>query len=647
MIIKAVAGGGGRGTRAVFSEAEIEPAYQRCRSEAETAFGCGDVYVEQYIPRARHIEVQILGDLSGAVTHLGERECSVQRRFQKIIEVAPAPALDDELRYSIIEAAVRFAKSVGYTNLGTFEFLVDATGQAGAQPFVFIETNARLQVEHTVTEEVTGVDLVQTQILLAQGSTLHELGLDQTPTLRGFAIQARVNMETVRADGGIHPTRGTLATYEAPSGPGVRTDGFGYAGYHMLGAFDSLLAKVIAHSPRPDFAASVKRAARALSEFRIDGVDTNIPFLLSILAHPDFMSGRVHTRWVDEHIADLARTIESRPRHIEPPRAGAEAGFAGARVKSRDPLALFEHDAAMKAEQQAARLTDDEITDVIGPDGSTGIASPIQGMIVAINVAVGDEVRPRQQIAVIEAMKMEHVITAPRGGIVRKVTMTVGDVVREGFPIVFVQQTDVAADVVEAAEGLDLGHIRDDLRESIERHALTLDENRPEAVARRRKNAYRMPRENIARLVDPGSFSEYWPLVVARQHQRHAMDGLRKNTPADGVVAGTCSINGGLFDESRSRAVVVHYDYTVLAGTQGHRNHYKQDRMFRAGAPLPPAGRTVRRGRRWPSGRGLYRPACRDRHAHLYHFFATERACAARRYRQRAHLRRQYRACGM
>ena len=197
MIIKAVAGGGGRGTRAVFSEAEIDPAYQRCRSEAEAAFGCGDVYVEQYIPRARHIEVQILGDLSGTVTHLGERECSIQRRFQKIIEVAPAPALDDELRYRIIEAAVRFAKSVGYTNLGTFEFLVDVTGQADAQPFVFIETNARLQVEHTVTEEVTGVDLVQAQILLAQGSTLNELGLGREPTLRGYAIQARVNMETV------------------------------------------------------------------------------------------------------------------------------------------------------------------------------------------------------------------------------------------------------------------------------------------------------------------------------------------------------------------------------------------------------------------------------------------------------------------
>ena len=580
MIIKAVAGGGGRGTRAVFREEEIEPAYQRCCSEAEAAFGCGDVYVEQYLARARHVEVQILGDLGGAVTHLGERECSVQRRFQKVIEVAPAPALDDQLRYAIIEAAVRFAKSVGYANLGTFEFLVDATGHPGAQPFVFIETNARLQVEHTVTEQVTGVDLVQAQILLAQGRTLKELGLSREHTPRGFAIQARVNMETVGADGSIRPGSGTLAAYEAPSGPGVRTDGFGYVGYRTSGAFDSLLAKVIAHSPRPDFSASVTRAARALSEFRIEGVATNIPFLRNILAHPDFLSGNIHTRWVEEHVGELARPVEHRQRYVEPARAGVEAGFAGARVKSRDPLALFAHDAAMKAEQETVGQSEEELPDLIGPDGSAGIASPIQGLIVSIKVAEGDEVRRGQQVAVIEAMKMEHVITAPQGGIVRKVTMTVGDIVREGFPIVFVQETEVAGDIVEAAEELDLDHIRDDLRENIERHALALDENRPEAVARRRKNGYRMPRENIARLVDPDSFDEYWPLVVARQHQRHSMDALRKNTPADGVVAGMCSINGGLFDESRSRAVVVHYDYTVLAGTQGHRNHYKQDRMF-------------------------------------------------------------------
>ncbi len=583
MIIKALAGGGGRGTRVVLSAAEIEPTFERCRSEARAAFGREELYVEELVTRARHVEVQILGDRTGAIAALGERECSVQRRFQKIIEIAPAPHLDDGLRRRIIEAAVRLAKSVGYFNLGTFEFLVDVSGRAGAQPFAFIEANARLQVEHTVTEAVTGVDLVQSQIRLAQGRTLKELGLDRAETLapRGYAIQARVNMETIEPDGTVRPGGGTLSAYEAPNGPGVRTDGFGYAGYRTSGAFDSLLAKVIAHSPSPDFVDAAARSTRALSEFRLEGVATNIAFLRNVLAHPDFTGGKVHTRWLDEHLATLAAPGEQRQRFVPGTATPARgSGHAGAAVKSKDPLALFAHDASVKAERTAQVAVEDDAPDMTGPDGSLGVASPIQGTIVAINVADGEAVRAGQQVAVVEAMKMEHVIAAPHAGIVRGITMAAGDVVREGFPIVFVQQADVAGGAVAAAEEVDLDHIRDDLRENIERHALTLDENRPEAVARRRKNGYRMPRENIDRLVDPGSFDEYWPLIVARQHQRNTLDQLRRNTPADGVVAGMCTVNGDLFDETRSRAALVHYDYTVLAGTQGSRNHYKQDRMF-------------------------------------------------------------------
>ena len=582
MIVKALAGGGGRGTRAVLSADELDATFERCRSEARAAFGRADVYVEEFIPRARHVEVQILGDREGGIAHLGERECSVQRRLQKIVEIAPAPVLDDGQRRDVIDAAVRFAKHVGYTNLGTFEFLVDVSGRPGAQPFVFIEANARLQVEHTVTEAVTGVDLVQAQIRLAQGATLKDLGLDGAGIgrPRGYAIQARVNMETIGPDGSVRPTGGTLTVYEAPSGPGVRTDGFGYAGYRTSGAFDSLLAKVIVHAP--DFAGAVARCVRALGEFRLEGVATNIAFLRSILAHADFAAGRVHTRWVDEHMATLAAGgPDHRPRFVETARPVAnDGGFAGARVKSRDPLALFAYDGQVKAEQATADV-ENETPAPTGPDGSAGVASPIQGTIVAIDVAVGDEVRQGQQLLVIEAMKMEHVITAPHAGIVRGVTMAPGDVVREGYPLVFIQEAEVAAGATAAATGPDLNHIRDDLRESYDRHAFGLDENRPEAVARRRKLGYRMPRENIERLVDPGSFQEYWPLVVARQHQRNAAEALRKNTPGDGVVAGMASINGGaLVDEARSRAIVVHYDYTVLAGTQGHRNHYKQDRIF-------------------------------------------------------------------
>ena len=573
MIIKALAGGGGRGTRAVFSVRELDSAFARCQSEAAAAFGRPEVYVEEFIPRARHVEIQILGDRTGEIAHLGERECSIQRRFQKIVEIAPAPALDDGLRRQMTDAAVRFAKSVEYTNLGTFEFLVDVSGRPGVQPFVFIEANARLQVEHTVTEAVTGVDLVQTQIRLALGATLRELELDKTIEPRGFAIQTRVNMETIGPDGTVRPGGGTLTVYEAPNGPGVRTDGFGYAGYRTSSAFDSLLAKVIVHAP--NFPAAVGKSARALSEFRLEGVGTNISFLRNILAHPDFAAGTVHTRWIDENIAGLAVSGGQRQRFVEPARpAATDAGFAGARVKSRDPLALFAHDAQMKAEQ-AVFETEEET-----PEGAGGVASPIQGTVVAIDVAVGDAVRQGQQVAVVEAMKMEHLITAPHAGIVRSVTMAPGDVVREGYPIVFIEEAEVAGGAIAATAALDPDHIRADLQESYDRHAFGLDQNRPEAVARRRKLGHRMPRENIDRLVDPGSFKEYWPLVVARQHQRNTIEALRMNTPGDGVVAGMCSINGDLFHETRSRAALVHYDYTVLAGTQGHRNHYKQDRMF-------------------------------------------------------------------
>ena len=195
--------------------------------------------------------------------------------------------------------------------------------------------------------------------------------------------------------------------------------------------------------------------------------------------------------------------------------------------------------------------------------------------------------------------------------------------VREGFPIVFVKEAEVAGGAVAAAAELDLDHIRDDLRENIERHALTLDENRPEAVARRRKIGYRMPRENIDRLVDPGSFKEYWPLIVARQHQRNTMEELRKNTPGDGVVAGMCSINGDLFDETRSRAALVHYDYTVLAGTQGQPQPLQAGPDVRAGASLPPADDHVRRGRRRPARRGPHRPARRDRHEDVHDLLAA------------------------
>ena len=329
----------------------------------------------------------------------------------------------------------------------------------------------------------------------------------------------------------------------------------------------------------------MSRLTRALSEFRLEGVATNIAFLRNILAHPDFAAGHVHTRWLDEHIATLAAdgpSSASASWRRRRPRGAAMAGLAGAQVKSRDPLALFAHDAAVKAEQAHGRRRRGRGRDrSTGPDGSVGVASPIQGTIVAINVAEGDEVRQGQQVAVVEAMKMEHVITAPharhraRRHHARRATWCA-----KAFRSSSSRRPRSRAARSPRRQELDPITSATTCARTSSATRSTLDENRPEAVARRRKTGYTMPRENIDRLVDPGSFNEYWPLVVARQHQRNTMDELRKNTPGDGVVAGMCIHQRHLFDETRSRAALVHYDYTVLAGTQGHRNHYKQDRMF-------------------------------------------------------------------
>ena len=380
IIIKAVAGGGGRGTRSVTDKVDLEDAFSRCESEAKASFGIGDLYVEEFVEKARHVEIQILGDADGNVVHFGERECSAQRRNQKVVEIAPAPGLEKELVNDMVESATQFATMEGYFSLGTFEFLVDV-GSKEAK-FVFIEANARLQVEHTVTEEVMGVDLVKSQIQIAMGSSISDLKLDD-PSLRepsGFAIQSRVCLETIQKDGSILPSSGTLTAYEAPNGPGVRTDGFGYMGYQTSTAFDSLLAKVIVHSKSPSFGEAARKAERALSEFKIAGVKNNVSFLQNILSHEDFVDAKIHTRWIDEQAEILADQWTGPERFIAA-NADVEVGdgFAGARVDTSDPLALFNYDAEVKAAKPSSG-SEPSAAVIAGPDGSVGVSSPIQGL---------------------------------------------------------------------------------------------------------------------------------------------------------------------------------------------------------------------------------------------------------------------------
>ena len=595
MLIKAVAGGGGRGMRVVESADELEASFTRCASEAQASFGSDELYVEQFMPRARHIEVQIVGDGS-VVTQLWERDCSIQRRHQKLVEIAPAPELDSELRAAITAAAVRLAQAADYVSLGTFEFLVNLDPVPDQPGFAFIEANARLQVEHTVTEEVTGVDLVQTQLQIAAGRTLGDLGLTQAdvPAPRGYAIQTRVNMETMTADGMTRPSGGTLAVFEVPSGLGVRTDSFGYAGYKTSPRYDSLLAKVIAHSPSTNFDDAVARCYRALGEFRIEGVNTNIPVLQSLLKHPEFVAGNWYTRFLDDHVADLVAPDQTHERlFFETAPAASEAASAatngaapalqraGARVSGADPLAVLDYGKGGEPTVAggAAPTAAPVAMDIDTPEGTVAVAAPIQGTIISVDVAPGDEVRAGEQLLVMEAMKMEHVIAATENGVVHQVTVAAGETIFEGHPLVFITPGEVTEAAQEDEAEIDLDHIRPDLAEVLARHEITLDPARPDAVAKRRAKNRRTARENIYDLCDPGTFQEHGQLVLTPGTGLPVEEVIRKFS-TDGMVTGIGSVNGGLFDERIARTVILSYDYTVLAGTQGAVNHPKTDRML-------------------------------------------------------------------
>ena len=595
MMIKAVAGGGGRGTRAVLSADELDDAFARCESEARLAFGNGDLYVERLVARARHIEVQILGDGTGAVSHFGERECSIQRRYQKIVEIAPAPALAAGLRQRIIQAAVRMASAVDYRSLGTYEFLVDADDVSDGAEFFFIETNARLQVEHTVTEEVTGVDLVQAQLRIAGGATLSELHLEQdaVPAARGYAIQARVNMETMSEDGQTRPSGGTLSAFDPPHGPGVRVDTFGYAGYETSPRFDSLLAKVIGHSASPEFADAVSRTYRALAEFRVEGVSTNIPFLQNLLRHPDFRAGATYTTFVDDHIADLAKpgahpqrfvdAATPAPAPAEAPAASADAGLAGAQIDTSDPLAVLAFGQEERDRRDAEQRGGEEAAPAAtGPNGTVAQLSPMQGTVFSLLVAEGDAVRRGQTLLIMEAMKMEHEIAADFSGIVRRIDVSEGDIIVEGRPLLFIEEAEVGGGDVEAEVEVDLDEIRPDLQRILDRLDTTYDHSRQWAVERRRARGQRTTRENIGQLLDDGEpFLEWGQLALAAQLRRRTLEDLIEKTSADGMVTGVGIVNGDQFDEPESSVAVIAYDYTVLAGTQGSRNHRKTDRMLK------------------------------------------------------------------
>lgn len=520
ILLKAVAGGGGRGLRRVADPRQVEEAFARASSEAEAAFGQGTLYAEAWLPVARHVEVQLAGD-GVEVVSLGDRDCSLQRRHQKLVEIAPAPGLDPQVRAGLHGAAVAIGRAAHLKNLATVEFLVAPDGR-----FMFLEANPRLQVEHTVTEAVLGLDLVGLQLDLAQGARLADLGLATPPAPQGAAIQCRILFERLGIHGMVRPAQGRIEGLLWPAGPGIRVDHALATGLAVGPAFDPLAAKLIAHHPG-GFAQARVRLQRALASTVIDGVDSNLPLLRNLLARPEVAEGRLSTGLLDRLLPEL----------------GAEAS---------DP-------------------SDDA--------DAQEVTSPLAGRLVTL-AQPGEVVAAGRPLAVVEAMKMEHELPAPRALKVTARFAHPGDMVAEGGRLL----------AVEPAEAGD-GHAepeaeppRPELAELWARRAAGRDENRPQAVAKRRARGLRTARENIAHLCDPGSFTEVGDLVLAAQRRRRTLEDLIANTTSDGLVCGFGRVNGDLFGPERSRIVALSYDYTVLAGTQGYMNHLKKDRMFELAA---------------------------------------------------------------
>ncbi|MCI0548385.1 MAG: acetyl-CoA carboxylase biotin carboxylase subunit [Candidatus Rokubacteria bacterium] len=324
VMVKAARGGGGKGLRLVRAPGELAGALRTARSEAESAFGDGSVYIERYLEEPRHIEIQVLADAHGSVVHLGERECSIQRRHQKLVEESPSPLVDPDLRRRMGEAACRLAAAVGYVNAGTVECLVDRDRR-----FYFLEMNTRLQVEHPVTELVTGRDLVKEQLRLAAGEKLGYAQDDVTWT--GWAIECRINAEDPAA--GFLPSPGRIGALRAPGGPGVREDSGIYAGASIPRFYDTLMSKLVVWAP--DRESAVARMRRALAEYRVTGVRTTLPVLRQILAHPDFLAGRLSTHFLDR----LAPAPPAPARRAVALIAAALAAYEEARRPAGAPAA--------------------------------------------------------------------------------------------------------------------------------------------------------------------------------------------------------------------------------------------------------------------------------------------------------------------
>ncbi len=502
ILIKASAGGGGKGMRSVYDPPKLGAALAAARREAQHAFGDDTLLIERYIASPRHIEIQILGDTRGTLLHCFERECSIQRRYQKIIEEAPSPAVDEALRARMGAAAVAAGRAIGYQNAGTVEFVVDPEGK-----FYFLEVNTRLQVEHPVTEEITGLDLVRLQILIAQGAAL-PLRQDDL-TISGHAIECRIYAEDPRND--FLPSTGTLVCWQESPTAGVRYESGVETGSEVTIHYDPMLAKVIAHAPTR--AEAAQRLAKALSEMRVHGVHTNLPLLIAVLRHPEFLAGNLDTHFIEKHAmldgartpaqeaadrvhaiatalwlqeqrrrhAPVLRTIPSgwrnspsqmqdvtfatgevavrvqyrvhRPEHIEVVVDGAshtagvlswdEAHIGLVLDDIRRTCMLITHQDVHYVHSCLGTSELREVPRFPPPtreDVAGGCRAPMPGKILSVRVEPGQTVRKGTLLVILEAMKMEHEVVAPHDGVVAEVRAEVGQQVDAGDVLVILDE---------------------------------------------------------------------------------------------------------------------------------------------------------------------------------------------------------------
>ncbi len=518
VMIKASAGGGGRGMRAVYRAEELEDSLDRCASEAGKAFGSSDLFIEKLIENARHIEVQILGDKFGNIVHLFERDCSVQERHQKVVEIAPAPNLSSSLRDQMLEAAVKLGEAVNYQNAGTIEFLV----KPETDSFFFIECNPRIQVEHTVTEQVMGVELVEAQFQIARGESLESMGMHELRNPRGTSIQCRVVVQST----------GTINGYKEPSGIGVRVDSNGYNGYSPPAYFDPLLAKLICTAPSYD--AALTRTRSAINEFHIHGVSTNLNLLQAVLDNKQLRAGDARTTL----LRDISGTSSS--------RAGPSASLVLLQQQARTlGIGLLPN----KPVNQGAGLEVEE--------GTRGVECPMNGSLVDVSVALGQIVKAGESLMVISAMKMETAVSAPCSGEISALAdleagrgVVAGEVVALITPI----SGEVTTQIDRANSWLPTLDEVSTLKAMAEKRLAKVSKD--PGVVRQRSRGKLTCRERIEILLDEGSFCEVGSIAGFASYRESGE--IEAFTPANMV--------GGWGDIDGRQTVVCADDFTSRGG---------------------------------------------------------------------------------